>query len=217
MSTSSAKAFRTTVTRTAFLPGVEGRRGEDGTYSNGRKRSFRNETDRWQMIRFYAGLYAGANMPKFKKYCELINKDAPWYFEGIQPKREKLTIRGRSKIGNDVWLGRNVIVTNYVNIGKGVIADAGTIITKDVPDYAVVVGTPARIIRYRYSPEEIEALNKIAWWDWQYKSHTKSSISSMPDHGCSTMGCDYLSYGQQPQAVVLLCCIFVTDHIMGHN
>lgn len=108
---------------------------------------------------------------------------------------------GRSRIGNDVWLGRNVIVTNYANIGNGVIAGAGTIITKDVPDYAFVVGAPARIIRYRYSPEEIAALNKIAWWDWQYRLHTKPSISAMSDHGCSTMGCDYLSYRQQPQAV----------------
>lgn len=46
------------------------------------------------------------------------------------------------------------------------IAGAGSIITKDVPDYAVVVGAPARIIRFRYSPSEIESLNKIAWWDW---------------------------------------------------
>ena len=46
------------------------------------------------------------------------------------------------------------------------IAAAGAVITKDVPDYAVVAGVPARIIRYRFSTEQIEALNKIAWWDW---------------------------------------------------
>lgn len=65
-----------------------------------------------------------------------------------------------------MWLGRNVIVTNSANIGNGVIAAAGAVITKDVPDYAVVAGVPARIIRYRYSTEQIKALNKIAWWDW---------------------------------------------------
>lgn len=62
--------------------------------------------------------------------------------------------------------GKNVTVTNYANIGNGVIAGAGSVITKDVPDYAVVVGAPARIIRFRYSPSQIECLNKIAWWDW---------------------------------------------------
>jgi len=59
-----------------------------------------------------------------------------------------------------------VIVTNGSNIGNGVIAGAGAVITKDVPDYAVVAGVPARVIRYRYNPEQIKALNKIAWWDW---------------------------------------------------
>ena len=69
-------------------------------------------------------------------------------------------------IGNDVWLARNVIITNGAKIGNGVIAAAGAVITKDVPDYAVVAGVPARVIRYRYNPEQIKALNKIAWWDW---------------------------------------------------
>lgn len=69
-------------------------------------------------------------------------------------------------IGNDVWLGKNVIVTNGVRIGNGVRAAAGAIITKDVPDYAIVAGIPARIIKYRFTKEQIEKLNKIAWWDW---------------------------------------------------
>ena len=93
-------------------------------------------------------------------------KDKDWYFPGIQPKKEYVTKQKRIKIGNDVWFGQNVIVTNYANIGNGVIAGAASVITKDVPDYAVVVGAPARIIRYRYSPGEISALNKIAWWNW---------------------------------------------------
>lgn len=77
--------------------------------------------------------------------------------------KEKLS---KIKIGNDVWLGKNVIITNGVNIGNGVIAAAGAVITKDVPDYAVVAGVPARIIKYRYKEEQIKELNKIAWWNW---------------------------------------------------
>ena len=93
------------------------------------------------------------------------NKDIEWYIEGITPKGiiPKST---KSKIGNDVWLGRNVTITNGANIGNGVIAGAGAVITKDVPDYAIVVGAPAKIIRYRYTPNQIEALNRICWWDW---------------------------------------------------
>ncbi len=93
-------------------------------------------------------------------------RDETYFLEGIEPKNI-VTKRKRSKIGNDVWLGRNVIITNGADIGNGVIAGAGTIITKNVPDYAVVVGTPARIIKYRYNDSQIEALNKIAWWNWE--------------------------------------------------
>ena len=90
----------------------------------------------------------------------------PWYFDGVCPRDELIEPARRITIGNDVWLGRNVIITNYANIGNGVIAGAGAVITKDVPDYAVVVGVPARIIRYRYTPPQIAALNRIKWWDW---------------------------------------------------
>ncbi len=92
-------------------------------------------------------------------------KDEIYYLEGIEPK-DCITRRKRSRIGNDVWLGRNVIITNGACIGNGVIAGAGAVITKDVPDYAVVVGVPAKIIKYRYSQSQIEALNRIQWWNW---------------------------------------------------
>lgn len=99
----------------------------------------------------------------YEKYEEC--KNFPWYFEGVSPKGENVKLK-RITIGNDVWLGRNVLITNGANIGNGVIAAAGAVITKDVPDYAVVAGVPARIIRYRYTPEQIEKLNAVAWWDW---------------------------------------------------
>ncbi|MBR1552917.1 MAG: CatB-related O-acetyltransferase [Schwartzia sp.] len=94
-----------------------------------------------------------------------MQKDSPWYFPGITPKGKSHKYR-RITIGNDVWLGHNVIITNYANIGDGVIAGAGAVITKDVPDYAIVAGVPARIIGYRFTSEQIKALKEIAWWDW---------------------------------------------------
>ena len=117
-----------------------------------------------QYLTTHPMIYGGAHHEKFVEYTYF--KDADWYFEGVQPHRDKIKQLKRVKIGNDVWLGQNVIITNYANIGNGVIAGAGYVITKDVPDYAVVVGVPARIIRFRYSPSEIESLTKIAWWDW---------------------------------------------------
>lgn len=109
-------------------------------------------------------IYTGANEYIYKDFKRYAKYD--FYFEGVQPKREKLKIAKRIRIGNDVWLGHNVLITNYSNIGNGVIAGAGAVITKDVPDYAVVAGVPAKIIRYRYTPTQIDALNRIAWWNW---------------------------------------------------
>lgn len=87
------------------------------------------------------------------------------YFDGVIPKGDNYKLH-KITIGNDVWLGKNVLITNGANIGNGVIAGAGAIITKDVPDYAIVMGIPARIVRFRYTQEEIAALNRIKWWDW---------------------------------------------------
>lgn len=109
-------------------------------------------------------LYYGEN-DDFGRLSYENYKNQNWYFEGVIP-HAKIEKERKITIGNDVWLGRNVIITNYANIGNGVIAGAGAVITKDVPDYAIVGGVPARIIRYRYKPEQIEALNKIQWWSW---------------------------------------------------
>lgn len=109
-------------------------------------------------------LFADKNVTfNCKDYEEYSGK--PWYFPGVKPLYGDKT-RKRITIGNDVWLGKNVVITNYSNIGNGVIAGAGAVITKDVPDYAIVVGAPARILRFRYSETQIKILNEIKWWDW---------------------------------------------------
>lgn len=73
-------------------------------------------------------------------------------------------------IGNDVWVGQGANFLYGVTIGNGAIIGAYTVVAKDVPAYAVVVGNPYRIIRMRFTPEQIEELNKINWWDWDSKT-----------------------------------------------
>lgn len=68
-------------------------------------------------------------------------------------------------IGNDVWLAANVTIVGSVTIGDGAIVGAGAVITKDVPPYAIVGGVPAKVIRYRFSPEQIQWLLNLKWWD----------------------------------------------------
>lgn len=69
-------------------------------------------------------------------------------------------------IGNDVWIGSNSIIMGGVKIGNGAIIGAGAVVTKDVPDYAIVVGCPAYILRYRFDEVTIMKLNEICWWNW---------------------------------------------------
>jgi len=78
--------------------------------------------------------------------------------------------RGKKRItiGNDVYIGANVFInaSRVTNIGDGAIIGAGAVVLEDVPPYAVVVGVPAKIKRYRFSPEMIEILLRVKWWDW---------------------------------------------------
>ena len=69
-------------------------------------------------------------------------------------------------IGHDVWIGSGVRIIKAVKIGNGAIIGSGSVVTKDVPPYAIVGGNPAKIIRYRFAPEIIQSLDKIKWWYW---------------------------------------------------
>ncbi len=69
-------------------------------------------------------------------------------------------------IGNDVWVGSGVTVNRKVHVGNGAILASGCVVTKDVPDYAIVGGAPARIIKYRFGGETMRRLQKIEWWNW---------------------------------------------------
>jgi acetyltransferase-like isoleucine patch superfamily enzyme len=80
--------------------------------------------------------------------------------------RDKIEERKPIVIGNDVFIGMNVIVLDGVTIGNGAVIGAGTIVSKDVPPYAIVVGNPMKILRYRFDEDVIQQLQKIHWWDW---------------------------------------------------
>jgi acetyltransferase-like isoleucine patch superfamily enzyme len=76
------------------------------------------------------------------------------------------TTKGPLRIVNDVWIGFGALVLSGVTVGDGAVIGAMSVVTTDVPPYAVVAGNPARIVRYRFTPEQIQSLLKIAWWDW---------------------------------------------------
>jgi virginiamycin A acetyltransferase len=68
-------------------------------------------------------------------------------------------------VGDDVWLGHSCIITPACNrIGRGAIIGAGAVVTSDVEPYAIMAGAPARLLRYRFTPEIIEAIETSQWW-----------------------------------------------------
>jgi acetyltransferase-like isoleucine patch superfamily enzyme len=74
---------------------------------------------------------------------------------------------GEVVIGNDVWFGSDVVIIGNVKIGDGAVIGARAVVTKDVEPYSVVVGAPARKVRFRFSKQVIDALLRIKWWDWR--------------------------------------------------
>ena len=74
--------------------------------------------------------------------------------------------KGPLKIGNSAWIGDSVIILSGVVIGNGAVIGAGSVVTKSIPDYAIAVGNPAKVIKYRFSKNIIDLLCQVDWWYW---------------------------------------------------
>jgi acetyltransferase-like isoleucine patch superfamily enzyme len=79
-------------------------------------------------------------------------------------------------IENDVWIGINVIIKSGLKIGQGSIVGAGSVVTKNVEPYSIVAGNPAKLIKYRFDKETIQALLSINWFDWSSDEIKEASI-----------------------------------------
>lgn len=83
----------------------------------------------------------------------------------------------RVTIGNDVWIGHGAVIMPGISIGHGCVVGANAVVTRDVPDYTIVAGSPARPIRPRFPAEIVERLLRLQWWDWP----VEMVYRSMPD------------------------------------
>jgi acetyltransferase-like isoleucine patch superfamily enzyme len=118
---------------------------------------------------------------KIGRYCSFgrgiwrFNGNHPMKFKSLHPYfynpefglvDQELIHRNELIVGNDVWVGQNAIILPRVErIGDGAVIGAGAIVTKDVPDYAVVAGNPAKVKKYRFSEEIIKKLKAQQWWN----------------------------------------------------
>jgi acetyltransferase-like isoleucine patch superfamily enzyme len=117
-------------------------------------------------------IFGPANHPTrnfVSTYPAFFSKDNRGCLISFSKKQQFEEQSVRIHIGNDVWIGCNCIIMGGVTIGNGAIIAAGAVVTKDVDAYAIVGGVPADIIRYRFTKEQIEFLNKIKWWDLDIK------------------------------------------------
>ena len=94
-------------------------------------------------------------------------------WEAAVPAPADLPSRGDTVVGNDVWIGYDALVMPGVHIGNGAIVAARAVVVKDVPAYAVVGGNPAQVLKSRFPPETVAALERIAWWNWPVEKVTR--------------------------------------------
>ncbi len=100
-----------------------------------------------------------------------VSSSPMFYYDALGYKNEdakshdEFWISKHIVIGNDVWIGDGVFIKNGVNVGNGAIIAARAVVTKDVPPYAIVAGSPARVIRYRFDESTIAAFQDLRWWD----------------------------------------------------
>ena len=91
--------------------------------------------------------------------------------------------KGDVIVGNDVWIGNGVTILSGVEIGHGAVIAAGSVVTRSIPPYSIAGGVPAKVIRLRFSPEIIDALLILEWWNWPvHKIQAKMGpLLSAPD------------------------------------
>jgi virginiamycin A acetyltransferase len=134
----------------------------------------------------YVGIYSHLKNVEIGKFCSIGPKC--FFGWGIHPidgistspmfystkkqngftlsKTDKVVEQKKIIIGNDVFIGMNVTILDGVRIGNGAVIGAGAVVSKDVPDYAVAVGNPMQILKYRFPQEIRDALLQSKWWDF---------------------------------------------------
>lgn len=112
---------------------------------------------------------------EWKEYCAINRYQYEYgrYYHNSWYENSRIRNNPKIVIGNDVWIGANVVILPGVSIGDGAVVAAGAVVSRDVEDYAVVGGAPARLIKYRFDEDTIRRLKRIQWWLWPHEEILK--------------------------------------------
>lgn len=125
-------------------------------------------------VRIYASMH-----PMERASLHHFSYRSSWYFDNETDDAEFFDWRASNgiTIGHDTWIGHGAVIMPGIRIGHGAIVGSNAVVTRDVPDYAIAVGVPAKIIRQRFPDEVAQQLLDLAWWDWP---HDKLRVA-LPD------------------------------------
>jgi acetyltransferase-like isoleucine patch superfamily enzyme len=141
------------------------------TYSDGNPKVFYRNNDAKLVVGKFCSIASGVNIYLGGNHRTdwvttypfgHINQDKFTDFNGLGHPSTK----GDVIIGNDVWIASNVTIMSGVTIGDGAVIANNSHVVKDVEPYSMVGGNPAKLIKYRFTKEQIENLLEIKWWDW---------------------------------------------------
>ena len=134
-------------------------------------------------------LIAKINKIKIGKFCSIArnvsfqefdhnHKKITTYYMGqnfFYEKWDNETVsKGDIEIGNDVWIGANAIILSGAKVGNGCIIAANSLVNSNIPDYAIVGGTPAKVLKYRFDDATIKSLQEMQWWNWDDETIRKN-------------------------------------------
>jgi phosphonate metabolism protein (transferase hexapeptide repeat family) len=93
-----------------------------------------------------------------------------WYFEDAEDDQSFFDWRASHgiTIGHDTWIGHGAIVMPGITVGNGAVVGSGAVVTRDIPAFAIAVGSPARVVKQRFATPVAERVEALAWWDWTH-------------------------------------------------
>lgn len=132
----------------------------------------------------YTSIASGLHILGARHFTDWISTSPLFYDDGYHDHEGDLTNRSRKRrrviIGNDVWIGSNVTMKAEVQIGDGAVVAANSVVTKDVPEFAIVGGNPARVIRTRFSDDIQKTIRELRWWRY-HRNDLKIDSANQPE------------------------------------